>query len=226
MMKNLKRNIITSTVLALGLFLIVSTHGYAQNDQDPKAKAILDEVSKKTKTYKAMLVNFTYTMENKKENISDSQSGELLLSGKRYRLKIAGQIIYSDGTTMWTYIEEAEEVQINEQEETEGMISPTNIFTIYEKGFKYQFHKEEQVDGKAAQVINLYPEKPKEKSFHTIRLYVDKAKKQLFKVKIFGREGDDYIYQIDKLQLNPEITDADFTFDKAAHPKVEVIDLR
>ena len=210
----------------MGLFLLLSTQVYSQSDHDPKAKSILDEVSKKTKTYNAMLVNFTYTMENKKENISDSQSGELLLSGEKYRLKIAGQIIYSDGKTMWTYIDEAQEVQINEQEESEGMISPTNIFTIYEKGFKYQFHKEEQVDGKTTQVINLYPDKPKEKSFHTIRLYVDKAKKQLFKVKIFGREGDDYLYKIDKLQLNPAVKDSDFSFDTAAHPKVEVIDLR
>ncbi|PCH92023.1 MAG: cell envelope biogenesis protein LolA [Bacteroidetes bacterium] len=225
-MKKVSQIIMTQLVVIAGLLLIMSTNAYSQNDHDPKAKAILDEVSKKTKTYKAMLVNFTYIMENKKENISDSQSGELLLSGDRYRLKIAGQIIYSDGKIMWTYIEEAEEVQINEQEEDEGMISPTNIFTIYEKGFKYQFHKEEQIDGRTAQVINLYPEKPKEKSFHTIRLYVDKAKKQLFRVKIFGREGDDYIYKIDKLELNPPISDSDFTFDKAAHPKVEVIDLR
>jgi len=108
----------------MGLFLLLSTQVYSQTDHDPKAKSILDEVSKKTKTYNAMLVNFTYTMENKKEKISDSQSGELLLSGEKYRLKIAGQIIYSDGKTMWTYIDEAQEVQINEkEEESEGMIS-------------------------------------------------------------------------------------------------------
>ena len=206
--------------------LLSATESYSQPDHDPRAKAILDEVSKKTRSYKVILVNFTYTMENKKENISDSQQGEMLLSGKKYRLKIAGQVIFSDGKTMWTYMEEAQEVLINEQETEEGSISPTNIFTIYEKGFKYQFHKEEQMDGKTVQIINLYPEKPKEKSFHTIRLYVDKAKKQLYKIKIFGREGDDYLYKIDKMELNPVAKDSDFTFDTAAHPDVEVVDLR
>ena len=59
-----------------------------------------------------------------------------MLKGDKYKLEIAGQEIICNGNTLWTFIKDAEEVQVNEPEYEEGSINPANIFTVYENGFK------------------------------------------------------------------------------------------
>ena len=195
-------------------------------DQDPKAKAILDGVSAKTKSYTSIRAKFTYSMENKAENISESQKGELLVKGEKYRLEIAGQEIISDGKTVWTHLKDAGEVQISEPEYDEGAVSPANIFTIYEEGFKYKFFKEEAREGKKIQLINLYPVNVKEKPYHTIRLAIDQKEKQLISIIIFGKDGNIFTYKIKNLATDLPVKESDFTFKASDFPGVEVIDLR
>ncbi|MBN4072185.1 outer membrane lipoprotein carrier protein LolA [Flavobacteriales bacterium AH-315-E23] len=211
-------------ILLLFSFLVVN----AQNttDYDPKAKAILDGVSAKNETYSSVKIKFQYSMDNVKDDIHESQEGTLLLKGEQYKLELAGREIYCDGKSQWTYSPDDEEATISEPNYEEGTLSPTNIFTIYEKGFKYQYIKEEVKDGKTLQLIKLFPEDADSKPYHTIKLYIDKAKKQIHSITIVGKEGDDYTYKILKLTPNPATTPADFKFDKAKHPGVEVIDLR
>ena len=138
--------------------------------QDAKAKGILDALSKKTKTYSSMQADFEYQMLNKKDGIDETQTGKLLSKGEKYRLNIAGQIVISDGKSVWTILPDAEEVQLSdvpEENESEEYISPNNILTLWEKGFKYKYDSEANLGGKAVDVINLYPIEAKEKSFHT-----------------------------------------------------------
>lgn len=208
------------------LIIAVLTMAQVEVNHDPKAKAILDGVSAKTKTHKAVSVSFTYSMENIKDDIYETQEGSLLLYGDRYNLKLAGQEIICDGSTLWTYIQDAEEVQVSEPEYEEGTLSPNNIFTIYEKGFKYKYIKEEQKDGRTMQIINLYPIKANEKPYHTIKLAIDKSKKQIQMITVVGKEGDNYIYDIIKFTSNPTTKDSDFKFNIVDHPGVELVDLR
>ena len=114
------------------LFIAVLIMAQGEPDHDPKAKAILDGVSAKSRTHQAVSVRFTYSMENIRDDIYETQEGSLLLKGEQYKLKLAGQEIICDGSTLWTYLPDAEEVQISEPEYEEGTINPSNIFTIYE----------------------------------------------------------------------------------------------
>jgi len=210
----------------LFLFCYVGLHAQTAGDHDPKAKQILDAVSAKNKTYSAVKINFELLMDNKQDNIHESQEGTLLLKGNQYKLEMSGTEVYCDGKTQWNHLVENEEVQIITPEYEEGELNPTNIFTIYEKGFKYQYVKEEVKGGTTLQFIKLFPEDADSKSYHTINLYVDKAKKQIHSITIVGKEGDDFTYRIIKLTPNPTTKAADFKFDSAKHPGVEVIDLR
>ena len=76
------------------------------------------------------------------------------------------------------------------------------------------------------QIINLYPVKANEKPYHTIKIAVDKSKKQIQTITVVGKDGDNYIYDIINFTANPKIKDSDFKFDKASHPGVELVDLR
>ena len=217
-MKSLK--IILSLILTISVLT-----GQAQTDA--KAKAILDKLSVKTKSYTSIKAAFNYTMENKADGIDETQSGSIAIKGEKYLLNIAGQEIRSDGSSIWTYLEDAEEVRITEvDEDNEDNITPTKIFTMYEKGYRHEFIKDETLNGAVISIVNIYPLDLDEKSYHTIRLFIDKNKLEIVKIVIMGKEGDVYTYKIKSFQTNIGISDAEFVFKASSYPGVEVVDLR
>jgi outer membrane lipoprotein-sorting protein len=210
------------TLLVSLIFTFTTSFG-----QDVKAKKILDDLSAKTKTYSSMSASFEYKMLNESEGIDENQKGSLTVKGDNYHLEIAGQKIISDGKTVWTVLDEAEEVQVNsvpQGDDVEDFISPTKILTLWEKGFKYGYDSESKLNGAAVDIINLFPEKADEKSFHTIKLYVNKAKKEVDQIVIKGKDGTDFIYSIKEFESNKDIPSANFTFKNTAN--YDVIDLR
>jgi outer membrane lipoprotein carrier protein len=198
-------------------------------EQDPKAKKILDEVSAKTKTYSSINAEFSYTLENKAKKTSETHTGKLTSKGNKFKLEVANQTIINDGKTSWTILPESKEVQINSvsASDKDESINPSNIFTIYEKGFKYQFEKEQILkNGGVQQVIKLFPTDPKKKNFHQAILTVDKTKKQIVSLKVFGKDGQDVTYNVKKFEPNTVANDAPFTFTQATYKGYEIVDLR
>ncbi len=124
----------------LSLLLLLAVVFAVKAQQDPKAKKILDKVSVKTKAYKTITVDFTYTLDNNQEDISETSKGKIIIKGNKYKLDLMGAEIFFDGTTSWTYMPDAEEVNVSEpDEDDENAIDPSKIFTLYEQGFKYKF---------------------------------------------------------------------------------------
>lgn len=215
--------------------LLISFQGFSQQPKevvDAKAKAILDEVAAKTKSYTSIKAEFGSVTEKKVTNteskVTESQTGTLNLKGEKYKLEIKGQTIFCDSKTQWTYIKESNEVQINSAPDPKATdnINPVNIFTIYEKGYKYKYDKEETVNGSKADVVDLYPLAPDKKSYHTIKLTIDKAKKQIVSVKIMNKNGTTNIITVKSFTANSDMPDAMFIFNKADYKGVEVVDLR
>jgi len=205
--------------------LLISFSLLAQSD--PKAKEILDQLSKKTKSYSTIKADFNYTLDNIEDDIHETQSGSIAIKGDKYFLQIAGQEIRSNGKTIWTYLKEAEEVQISEiEEDNEDLITPTSIFTMYEKGFRQQFISEKNIGGVNTAIIHIFPLDLDEKSYHTVKLYINKDKMQISKVEIMGKEGETYTYTIKSFQANVNLSDDYFSFNTASYPDVEVVDLR
>jgi outer membrane lipoprotein-sorting protein len=203
---------------------------YSVNAQiDAKAKKILDDVSAKTKTYSSINAEFSITIENKKNKTSDTQVGKLTLKGNKYKLEVNNQTIISDSKTSWTILKDASEVQINtvESKEKETGLNPSNIFTMHEKGFKYEFVKEEkQKNGALYQIIKLYPEDVKKKNYHTAILTVNKEKSQIVSLKIIGKDGTDMTYQVKNFNANTAVAESVFVFNEKNYSGYEVIDLR
>ena len=101
-----------------------------------------------------------------------------------------------------------------------------DIFTIHEKGFKYTFVKEETQNGKVVQLINLIPEKPDKKNYHTIKLTIDKVKKQIISIVQLNKDGSSVTYTVKTFTPNAVVPDTTFQFDMKLHPGVTVIDMR
>jgi outer membrane lipoprotein carrier protein len=205
-------------------------NSYSINAQvDAKAKKILDDVSAKTKTYSTINAEFSITIENKKNKTTDSQTGKLTLKGSKYKLEVNNQTIISDSKTSWTILKDASEVQINsiETKEKETGLNPSNIFTMHEKGFKYEYVKEEkQKNGALYQIIKLYPEDVKKKNYHTAVLTINKEKSQIVSIKILGKDGTDMTYLVKSFNANAAVAESVFVFNDKNYPGYEVIDLR
>ncbi len=209
------KKIVTAFLLSIGCFVV-----NAQND--PKAKTILDELSAKTKAYTTIKAEFSFTVE-KKDKSKDTQIGKIQTKGVKYKLEIPGHEIYCDGKAVWDYIKDANEVQVKDMETGgEGAINPSTIFTLYEKGYKYKFDSEDAT----TQTISLFPENPDKKKFHTIKLFIDKVKKQISSVKMMMKDGSVQTYSIKSFAGNTAIADTDFVFNAKTHPGISVEDLR
>jgi len=193
--------------------------------KDVKAQQILNGVSEKYKSYKSVQADFTLKVESGKTSTKDQQNGTLYVKGNKYKLQINNQEITSDNNTVWTYLKDANEVQVSSFEADENTISPSEIFTIYEKNFLYSFAEEKNVGGKTLQFIDLTPN-DKSKPYFKVRLAIDKVAKAVQSAVVFDKNGNRYTYEIKKFTPNPNIPDTFFSFDTKKYPGVEVVDLR
>ncbi|TAE00077.1 MAG: outer membrane lipoprotein carrier protein LolA [Bacteroidetes bacterium] len=194
--------------------------------QDAAAKAILDAMSDKYKKMKGYKADFTYQLSSDAEKVTDNVKGTISVKGDKFRLKVGKQEIFNNGKTVWTYLKDENEVTItNPKAEDKEMSSPTEIYSMYKKGFKFLFIEESKVGNTLCEIIDLTPEN-KNLNYFKVRLSIDKATKMIKNWRIFEKTGRKYTYQIENFQANTDLEDSFFSFDKSKYPKVEEVDLR
>lgn len=211
--------VVLSSVLMLNAF---------GQDQDPKAKTILDDLSKTTKTYKTISSDFVLTMFNKDKKQTEKQTGKVVVKGQMFKLEIPGNNIVCDGKTIWNYNKDAKEVTIKSYDPNNNdQLNPSKIFTIYETGFKYKYVAEEKVGTILCHTIDLFPSVDQgKKKYHSIRIYIDKTKKQVIKMKVTMKDQSTNVYEIKAFKPNVEIADASFVFDTKPFKADQIIDER
>ncbi len=208
-------------------FVLLGTSLCATAQSDPRAKAILAQVSKKYRSYDAIKSEFTYTLDNPQAKIKQSQSGILYVRSKtnKYKVILKEQELISDGKNQWTYLKADKEVQLSGVDLSSDALNPAKIFTIYEKGFKYLYTGETKANNRVYQNIDLTPVDGKG-TFFKVRLKIDKLNKQIVNALIFDKNGNKYTYAIKSFTPNVKISDSVFSFDVKKYPGVELVDLR
>jgi outer membrane lipoprotein carrier protein len=205
------------------LLILTSSAVFAQKDK--KALQILDAMSEKYKAMPAFKADFQYTIENPSSGINDTFGGEITIKGSMFRLKMDGQEIINNGTTVWTYLEDENEVNISDYTPAEDEVSPSTIYTAYKKGYKYLFVEEKKEGGQAYEIIDLIPEN-KNKQVFKIRIQINKKDKSIKNWRIFEKSGTKYFCSVIKLTPNVTVQNNFFSFDTAKYKGVEVVDLR
>jgi outer membrane lipoprotein carrier protein len=212
-------------ISAMVLFVSMTLCAQVPQENDPKAKTILDELSKLTKSYKTMTAEYSFLAMSKDKKQLDKQTGKIQVKGAKFRLEIPGNIIVCDGKKVFNHNKDQKEVSIKCYEPSDDdMLDPTRIFTVYEKGFKCSFEKEEKTATGTTQIINLYPTvKPEKKKFHTAKLYVDKSKKQITSLKLLMKDGGTQTFEIKKFASNSELAEALFAMDLSKFKPEEIV---
>lgn len=200
--------------------LVVGTVGSLMAQKDKRAETILDAMSARYKALSSYQAAFSYTTDR------ETYKGDIAVKGKMFRLKTAGQEVFTDGKVMSTYVKESNEVNIQEYDATAtGDFNPTKVYSMYKKGFTYTYLREQKIAGRTLDVIELKPEK-KNTQIANVQISVDRADKSVRTWQTTDKNGKRTAYTISRFTPNPNLAAGYFVFDKAKYPGVEVVDLR
>jgi outer membrane lipoprotein carrier protein len=205
------------------LLALLATTAFAQ--YDARALEILEAMSKRYKAFTSFEANITSSMTNETEGIKEEFKGKINVKGDKFRLVMDDQEIINNGTTVWTYLPAAKEVNIDNYDPAADEINPSKIYDLYKKGFKYMYLEDQTENGVLCDVVDLVPEK-KDAQYFKIRMNIGKKDKSIQSWTMFDRNGNRYKYSITKFVPNVALADALFTFDPKKYPGVEIIDLR
>lgn len=213
-------------LILFSILAVFATTGYSQ--QDAKAKDILEKVTKTRQSHASIEARFSFEMNNSAENIQEKSNGTIILKNKKYKLNIPqmGLQVTCDGKTIWTYMVNSNEVSISSlDEDTEDLMDPSKIFTIYERGFNYKFAGESADGGVPVYNIDLTPQKPTG-DIQKIRIMIDKQKMMIRSANMTGKDGNKYTVSVNQFKTDGVYADSDFVFDTKKYKGIEVVDMR
>ncbi|GAB1444952.1 MAG: outer membrane lipoprotein carrier protein LolA [Cyclobacteriaceae bacterium] len=205
------------------IFILTGTLVFAQ--YDPKALEILEAMSAKYKSLTSFEANLTSSLSNETDGINEEFKGKITVKGNKFKLIVDDQEIINNGTTVWTYLPSASEVNIDNVDPDTEEMNPSKFYTIYQKGYKYLYLEDQTDGGVLCEVVDLVPEK-KDAQYFKIRMNIAKKDKSIQSWIMFDKSGNRYKYTISKFVPNVKVDDSFFTFDPKKYPGVEVIDLR
>ncbi len=211
----MKKLLILIAMLAVGVVM-------AQSDKE--AEKLLEDVINHTSSYKNFKADLSYTMVNIEMGIDEKKSGVIFVQGDSYRIEMEGQVIISDGKTIWTYLEDSEEVMISDVDEGDESISPTQILTKYNDSYKAKFGQDKKYKNSHLKEICLKP--IDRKNFEKMSVLVNASKLSLESFSVYDVNGNVFTYHIINLQSDIDLPVGTFTFDTSKYPDVEVIDMR
>jgi outer membrane lipoprotein carrier protein len=212
------------------LVVLISSLLTVSGQQDPEAKKILDEFTRKAQDSYPIRIEFHISSESLMDQSTWNETGELILDNARYFLELEDSRIYCDGSTLWHHVVSAEEVYISDPENTgseEDLLlgKPQDLFTFYERDFKFRYTAEVEIQGIKYHHIDLFP-KDLNKHYHTITLIINQSDYQLYSIQTKGKDGLIQTIQIQDYQNKVKTTEDTFRFDATKHPEVEEIDTR
>ncbi len=205
-------------ILGLILSIAIANVLFAQND--PAAKKVLDNVSAKIKTFKAITSNITIKSLTSKGKDNGTKNGTITYKNKKYVLKQGKTEVICDGTKVYNY-DGSKTITITGADEAESLLSPQKLFSnFYDKDFNYKLIS----SAGATYQVELTPVDSR-KSFAKVNLFIDKTKNMFTKVNILDKGNNTTTISLSNLNTNAAINDNIFTFNKAKYPAdVEILD--
>ena len=183
------------------------------------AEEFLNSVIEKNKSYEDISIIFNYRYGNK-EDVSKKMKGYAYMKGESYLLKIDGQEMISDGSTLWTYLIDEQEVMISDVNEDNNN-SPLAIINSFSENVNVSFEHCSDAD-----LTHLLITENEATTFKNISLYVKNKDLKIHEININNLDDSYLIYSVESFHTHQNLPDGMFIFDEKIHPNVEVIDMR
>lgn len=198
-------------ILIAFVFLMSLTN---QAQDASKAKALLNEVNQKVRSYNNINIDFKYVLKNTSENINQETRGDVTIEGDKYLLNILGVTRIFDGKTLYTINPEDEEVTISkDNSDDESSITPSKMLSFYQNGYTYKMDIIQNVNGRKIQYVKLTPI-DSNSDIKEVLLGIDAQTKHIYNLIETGKNGTQTTLTVNSFKTNEPISKSLFTFDK------------
>ena len=202
------------------IILVILNFSFSLHAQDAaKAKALLDKVSAKVKSFKNIQIDFKYNLQNLKENINQESKGNVVLSGDKYFLNFMGATRISDGKKLYNISKEDEEITISKiSASDEDNDTPDKMLTFFNKGFKYAWDITQNIQGKKIQYVKLTPLNSKDDR-KQILVGVDTKTNLIYNTISVSKNGTRVTLTVNSFKTNQVLAANQFTFAASKYAK-------
>ena len=198
--------------------LLIALITFSAQAQDKKAKALLDEVTSKIKSYDNIAIDFKYQLNNSKENINQDSKGNVTMQGNKYLLNFMGVTKIFDGQKTYTIVPEDEEVSISKVDDNDdNAITPSKMLTFFNKGYKYDWDILQNVKGRKIQYVKLTPISSKDQR-KDILLGIDIQTKHIYNLIESGKNGTKTTLTVNSFKTNQPLSKNQFIFAQNKYP--------
>ena len=201
-------------LVLLFAFLVVATVANAQSSS--KAKALLDDVYAKVKSYDNIFVDFKFNLKNDEAGINQETRGDVTLANEKYIFNYLGSQQLYDGKKVYTIVPENEEVTIENQSEDEDAMTPSKMLTFYKEGHNYAWDILQNVQGRKIQYVKLTPI-DSNTEIKSRLLGIDIETKHIYNLIETGKNGTKTTIIVNSFKTNQPLSTTLFTFDEAKY---------
>ena len=205
----------TKNIIVCLLLLFAAQAVSAQNNAEALVRVLVDQM----KSHKNVEMAFSYQISPDGNNYSDAQDGHAWLQGNAYKIEMAEQQSISDGTTIWTYLVDDEEVMVSDATEGEDN-TPLKLLTSLDKNYVATLTN---IDAQGNATIELANPKGQ---YKRVTLKMNTKKAELKSADIYLEDGTKVAVTVKEMKYDQNLNDIFFIFDTKKYPKVDVIDMR
>jgi outer membrane lipoprotein-sorting protein len=216
--KEIKRDSISIMINKIIPILFTLLISFSLQAQDKRAKALLDQVTTKVKSYNNITIDFRYCLNNAKENINQDSKGNVIMKGNQYVLNFMGITKIFDGKKTYTIVPEDEEVSVSSfNEKDDNAITPSKMLTFFNSGYRYNMDILQDVRGRKIQYIKLIPTNSRDQR-KEILLGIDVNTKHIYNLIEIGKKGTKTTLTVNSFKTNQPLSKNQFTFAESKYP--------
>ena len=186
---------------------------------------IIKKVQNKYKKVNLLHADFKQINRFQLTNIQTEVFGSIWISkDDKFRFETEDQTIVSNGEKFWRYNKLEEQVLIDHAKKTKQDVFLNNFLFNISDYYTGQLISESKLNNKKIYEIRLSPKTPDDSFFRYIKVWLYDDSWELEKVIYTDFNDNEVEYQIEKIDLNPAISEK--LFELKAPEGAEVVDLR
>ena len=200
------------------LFLFIGSVFTVWAQTPIEAQNLLELASKQMESYENIEFEFSYTLNNRMEQINQESSGNVTIAQDKYKLKFLDAIQLFDGKALYTIVPENEEITITQANDDEDFgINPKELLKFHKKGYDYHWDISQRVKGKNIQFVKLIPTK-EDGDIVSLLLGIDTQKNHLYKLIEVGENGTVTTLTINQIKVDGSLPENFFVFNQEDYP--------
>ncbi len=205
----------------LFVLLLSATVGSAAGET---AKEVLENVRDRYESITDGEVRFTQKVVFAMARIEQEVTGTLVFKKEhKYRVEYEGQVIVTDGETVWSYSRSTNQVLVDHFKINERSLTPERILGNAPDDYTPTLVGKEKIGKIETIIVKLTP--PETGGMvKSMKVWVQEGEWLIRRVELLDLHGKQTTYQVHSIKTNTGIPDSRFVYQPPAG--VEIIDLR